>query len=82
MQETATAAVLPTPLEGRDMQPGTNAIVGTMQQVVRRDDGVTAIEYALLAALIVVASIGAISATGTSVSAMYVFWTTAVLGAL
>lgn len=49
---------------------------------VREDDGVTAIEYGLLAALIVVASVGAVSATGTSLSAMYAAWSAAVIAAL
>ena len=44
--------------------------------------GVTAIEYGLLAALIVVAIIGAVSATGTSLIAVYTFWSAAVLAAL
>ena len=46
------------------------------------ESGVTAIEYGLLAALIAVACIGAISATGVSVSAMYTFWSNAVIAAL
>jgi DNA-binding NarL/FixJ family response regulator len=54
----------------------------TIGAFVREEDGVTAIEYGLLAALIVVASIGAITATGTSVSVMYATWTAAVLAAL
>jgi pilus assembly protein Flp/PilA len=46
------------------------------------DEAVTAIEYGLLAALIaVVAAIG-ISATGTSLSALYIIWTGAVIAAL
>ena len=46
------------------------------------ESGVTAIEYGLLAALIAVACIAAISATGTSLSAIYTTWTNAVLAAL
>ena len=46
------------------------------------ESGVTAIEYGLLAALIVVVCIGAISATGTSLGAVYTTWTNAVLAAL
>lgn len=38
------------------------------RRVVR---GVTAIEYALIAALIAVAIVGALSATGTSLGALY-----------
>jgi pilus assembly protein Flp/PilA len=44
--------------------------------------GVTAIEYGLLAALIAVAAIGAYSATGQSLSDIFIYWTQAVLGAL
>lgn len=46
------------------------------------ESGVTAIEYGLLAALIVVAAIGALSATGTSMTAMYTAWANAVAAAL
>ena len=46
------------------------------------EQGVTAIEYGLLAALIVVVAVAAISTTGTSLSALYVIWTDAVIGAL
>ena len=49
----------------------------------RRDDsGVTAIEYGLLSALIAVAIIGAVSATGTALNAMYTAWSAAVVAAL
>jgi len=46
------------------------------------DSGVTAIEYGLLAALIAVAIIGAVSATGTSLTALYDYWSAAVIAAL
>jgi pilus assembly protein Flp/PilA len=46
------------------------------------DSGVTAIEYGLLAALIAVAIIGAISVTGTSLAALYTYWSSAVIAAL
>ena len=49
---------------------------------VREDDGVTAIEYGLLAALIAVACIAAFQATGTSLGAIYTTWSNAVLAAL
>ena len=49
----------------------------------RRDDsGVTAIEYGLLGALIAVAIIAGISATGTALNAMYTAWSAAVVAAL
>ena len=46
------------------------------------ENGVTAIEYGLIAALIAVAIIGSLSATGTSLGAVYTTWTGAVLAAL
>jgi pilus assembly protein Flp/PilA len=46
------------------------------------ESGVTAIEYGLLAALIAVTIVGAVSATGTSLGALYTTWSTAVLAAL
>ena len=46
------------------------------------ETGVTAIEYGLLAALIAVAIIGAVSATGTSLLALYNYWSGAVSAAL
>ena len=53
-----------------------------MRRFLADEEGVTAIEYGLLAALIAVASIVALQATGASVSAMYVAWTGAVVAAL
>ena len=46
------------------------------------ESGVTAIEYGLLSALIAVAIIGAVSATGTALGAMYTAWSAAVVAAL
>ncbi len=48
----------------------------------REEAGVTAIEYGLLAALIAVAIVGAVSATGTSLGAVYTRWTDAVITAI
>lgn len=53
-----------------------------LQDFFRTDDGVTAIEYGLLAALIAVAIIGSVSLTGDSLGAVYTAWTTVVLAAL
>ena len=50
--------------------------------MAREDDGVTAIEYGLLAALIAVACIVAFQATGTSLDAVYAYWSSAVIAAL
>jgi Flp pilus assembly pilin Flp len=44
--------------------------------------GVSAIEYALLAALIVVVILGALTATNGAIVAMYTAWTDAVIAAL
>lgn len=46
------------------------------------ESGVTAIEYGLLAALIALAIIGALTATGTSMGDIYNAWTTAVIAAI
>jgi pilus assembly protein Flp/PilA len=46
------------------------------------EHAVTAIEYGLLAALIAVAAIVGISATGASLTALYIQWTGAVAAAL
>jgi len=55
---------------------------GLVGRLLAEEDGVTAIEYGLLAALIVVAAIGALTATGGSLEAMYTFWSGAVVAAL
>jgi pilus assembly protein Flp/PilA len=49
---------------------------------VSDDSGVTAIEYALFAGLIAVVIVGAITATGTSLTAAYTAWSTAVFNAV
>ncbi|OGB32990.1 MAG: hypothetical protein A3F78_21920 [Burkholderiales bacterium RIFCSPLOWO2_12_FULL_61_40] len=51
-------------------------------QELAEEDGVAALEYGLLAALIVVAMIGAVSATGTSLLDLYNHWTATVIAAL
>ena len=53
-----------------------------LTQWLADESGVTAIEYALLATLIAVAMIGAVSATGASLTDMYDEWTAAVIDAL
>ena len=50
--------------------------------LITDESAVSAIEYGLLAALIAVAAIGGISATGTSLGVMYVKWSDAVIKAL
>lgn len=46
------------------------------------DSGATAIEYGLLAALIAVTLLAAISVVGTSLLALYAYWSAAVVAAL
>ena len=46
------------------------------------ESAVTAIEYGLLAALIVITIIGALTATNVSLTDLYTRWATAVLAAL
>jgi pilus assembly protein Flp/PilA len=52
------------------------------RRFVNEQDGVTAIEYGLLAALIAVTCIVAFQLLGSSLTALYVYWVGAVLGAL
>ena len=51
-------------------------------KVIADESGVTAIEYGLMAALIVITAIVGITATGVSLGAMYTYWTNAVSAAL
>ena len=52
------------------------------RRLVNEQDGVTAIEYGLLAALIAVTCIAAFQLLGARLTAMYLYWVGAVLGAL
>lgn len=51
-------------------------------QKLADESGVTAIEYGLLATLIAVAIVGAVSATGTSLLTLYNNLSTAIIAAL
>ena len=53
-----------------------------LTQWLADESGVTAIEYGLLAALIAVAIVGSVSATGTSLGDLYEKWTSAVIAAI
>jgi pilus assembly protein Flp/PilA len=53
-----------------------------INEFISDEQAVTAIEYGLLAALIAVAVIGGLNATGASVTAIYNFWTAAVMAAI
>ncbi len=46
-------------------------MIGKMIAFVRDEDGATAIEYGLIAALVSVAAIGALTAMGSSLSTMF-----------
>jgi pilus assembly protein Flp/PilA len=59
-----------------------NNAVPRFLQDLNDESGVTAIEYGLLAALIGVTIIGAISVAGTSLVALYTYWSAAVIAAL
>jgi pilus assembly protein Flp/PilA len=59
-----------------------NTITHSFAQWRADESGVTAIEYGLLAALIAVTIIGAVSATGTSLLKLYDYWSAVVIAAL
>ncbi len=46
-------------------------MVAVLTRMLRNDDGATAIEYGLIAALIAVVIIGAVTAVGTSLSSTF-----------
>ena len=69
-------------MDGQRLVVQQGIAAGLIQRLLTEEDGVTAIEYGLMAALIVLIAIGGIQATGTSVVAMYTTWTNAVLGAI
>ena len=51
-------------------------------RLLSEEDGATAIEYGLLAALIAVTCIVAFQATGGSLTAIYQYWSGAIVAAL
>ena len=59
-----------------------NKIVHEMKQFLNDEEGVTAIEYALIAALIGVVIIGSTQIVGTSLVAVFTAVSTALLGAI
>jgi pilus assembly protein Flp/PilA len=59
-----------------------DTITQSLNKWCAEESGVTAIEYGLLAALIAVRILGAVSATGTSLGAMYAIRTSAGIAAL
>lgn len=58
------------------------ALPGVVARWMRDDAGVTAIEYGLLAALIVIAAIAAFTATGGNLEALFGYWTGVVNAAI
>jgi pilus assembly protein Flp/PilA len=59
-----------------------NSAAYRIAHCVSDEAGVTAIEYGLLAALIAVAIIAAVAATGTELNAIYTTWSNAVFNAI
>lgn len=59
-----------------------NTNTQTFFQELTDTTGATALEYGLLATLVVMTAIGAFSATGTSLTDLYKVWTAAVIAAL
>ena len=59
-----------------------NTITHSFAEWCADETDVTAIVCGLLAALIAVTIIGAVSATGTSITAVYKYWSDAVIAAL
>ena len=71
-----------TPIQHRRDCKGQGRLTAFTSSVLTDESAVTAIEYGLLAALIAVAIIGGLSATGDSMTAIYDYWSSAVITAL
>jgi len=69
-------------MNGQRMSVEHRIPVGSVHSLLTEEDGVTAIEYGLVAALIAIALIGALQATGTSLGVLYGNWSSAVLAAI
>lgn len=48
-----------------------NALIRVLKSFVREEEGATAVEYAVMLALIIVIALGAITALGTKVSSTF-----------
>jgi pilus assembly protein Flp/PilA len=59
-----------------------NSAATTFTRRATDEAGVSAIEYGLLAALIAMTILGAVTATGTSLTGLYVYWSSVVVTAL
>ena len=67
----------------RPLPPDTeSALAANAAQALRDERAATAIEYGLIAALIAVAILGALTLTGSSLTALYQYWSSAVVAAL
>lgn len=71
-----------TPIQHRSDCKEQGRSAAFTSSVLTDESAVTAIEYGLLASLIAVAIVGAISATGDSLLALYEYWSSAVIAAL
>ena len=69
-------------MDGQRLVVQQGIAAGLIQRLLTEEDGVTAIEYGLMAALIAIACIAAFQATGTSLGAIFTFWSAAVVAAL
>ncbi len=56
--------------------------IDILKKIRKDESGATAIEYGLIAALVSVAAIGALTAMGTSLTAMFTTVSTALAGAV
>jgi pilus assembly protein Flp/PilA len=71
------------PLDGFDFLKGTVMnLITFVKQFVQEEEGVTAIEYGLIAALIAVVIIGAVTLVGVNLSAVFTFIANALDNAL
>lgn len=61
---------------------GVESLLSGLRILLREERGTTAIEYALIASLIVLAAASAMVATSDSVISIFNYWTNAVVSAL
>lgn len=62
---------------GPGLRPETERIMENLKSLVHREEGVTAVEYGLIAALIAVAIISVVAGLGTKLKAVFTTVTTA-----
>ncbi len=61
---------------------GIGKMINVIRNLIKDESGATAIEYGLIAALVSVAAIGALTAMGTSLNTMFTAVSTALNGAI